>query len=747
MMFDDASPAADPARASRAARRRRRVADADARVADGVEDVLDTGRWIHPDAAAFGDEESQGVLVVKPSVRATPAFVREIVVRAAECGYVVVEARAYSAAEVRDRGLARAHYHSHCAFAERGGLSPAERGALLRIYGTVEFERAYGRPASCVPVLPVERFLRDSGTPRRVIRRWSDASTAARGLDSGALDGPNELADDKYVNLFRHRRWTDDDPVLLINPHMPSVLAWWEESTSPRVALLLARASSDGLSWSRFRSEFCGASDGARALPGSIRRDGLDGVLEVPVEPGEVVDRTRNIVHLSNGPVEAARETALWFERPFPEQPAARRLGAAAGIPAEALMERALLAVDGTARPVNGATEGLGLQDAAELLQRGRLLDAGEVHCTLETRRRIDAAHGYVGTLRAVAPVHAVLVTASTARNRASRDSDVDLAVVTSEPVARGIERREVGELLLECEWMDVERARRVAAADDGRDLKGLRESSRLGQAVAVFDPEGLVAELAAAARAVVPPQEMVDGRLTGAIETLDELIGAQAEPGFVQWEMMRGLLDALAVVMLTLHPVRYQKPKWMIADLQDAGCEPLGELLLQAYGARGDAERGAVTVSRVRALLDRVAAEHGLPEVAAIGACGFAHEYPDWSYACRTLLDADSLSRDGAAASADYCAKFAARLALRFDNDRRAATGGGRTVIANGEEPVAKDKPATGIAGAPVSYGADYRRLFSEDPEVAPLTDADLEACSSWVDRILRTREQVFGA
>lgn len=725
MKRHNGGPVADLELASREARRRRRIADADAWIAAGIEEVVHTGRWVHPRAANLGDGSVRGVLVVKPSVRPAAAFVAEIVARAAECGYAVVEARAVAADEVRDRGLARAHYQSHCAFAERGGLSPAERAALLRIYGTEEFERRFGRRAASLAVLPVERFLRESGTPRATIREWSDASTAEWGLDSGALDGPNELADDKYVNLYQHRRWTGDEAVFLINPHMPSVLGWWEESSSLRVALLLARAAAEALSWRRFRDEFCGASDGARALPGSIRRDGLEGVLEVPVEPGETVDRTRNIIHLSNGPIEAIRETALWFERPVDEQPLARRLMDAGGVSGEALMQRAMLAVDGAVRPLSGATAGLDVDETAALLRRGRLLDADEVDCTPPTRRRIDAAHAHVATLRSAVEVRAVLVTASTARNRASRDSDVDLAVVTAEPTAPRIERHAAGDLLLECEWMDVERARRVAGCEGPLDLKGLRESSRLGLAVAVFDPDDLLADLARAARGVVPPHEMVDQRLAGALEALAELIEAEAQPGFVQWEMLRGILDALAVTLLTLHPVRYQKPKWVIADLREIGCGGLADLLLRAYGAAQDQDLAAATMKRTRGLLDDIAAARALPDVAAIGERGFAYEYPDWSFACRTLLDAESLAADGASASADYCAKFAARLALRFDSDRRVALG----------EP-----PAAGFA-----HDVAYRRLFSREPDIEPPADADLEACSAWVERGVGTREHVF--
>jgi hypothetical protein len=189
--------------ASTAARRFRRVPDADRCASPGLDDVLATGLWRRADFAELPEDAAYGVLVVKPGIDADADFLRAIAERAAECGYGIIEARAIPAARVSADGLARLHYRSHCAFAEHGRLTPAERAALLRAYDTPEFEPTYGRRARVVPVEPVERFIARTGVARDVIRRWSDASTAAGGIDSATLDGPTELGDDKYVNLFR----------------------------------------------------------------------------------------------------------------------------------------------------------------------------------------------------------------------------------------------------------------------------------------------------------------------------------------------------------------------------------------------------------------------------------------------------------------------------------------------------------------------------------------------------------------
>src|SRR5688572_24753903 len=78
--------------ASVAIRYLRRVPDADECVASDVESVLSRGDWVRRDADLPADE-GYGVLVLKPGIRATAAFVRELEERAGECGYGVVEAR------------------------------------------------------------------------------------------------------------------------------------------------------------------------------------------------------------------------------------------------------------------------------------------------------------------------------------------------------------------------------------------------------------------------------------------------------------------------------------------------------------------------------------------------------------------------------------------------------------------------------------------------------------------------------
>jgi hypothetical protein len=704
-----------------------------------VESVLSRGYWVRRNADLPADE-GYGVLVLKPGIRATAAFVRELGERAGECGYGVVEARIVDPSEIRETGIARRHYHAHSVFAERGQLTPSERVALLGVYDTPAFSARFGQRARDLPVMPVELFIERSRTPREVIRRWSDASTALHGLNSGVVDGPNEVSDDKYVNLFADPQWTPDGPVFLINSHMPSVLGWWEESITPRLALLLVRMSTHAFSWDRLRAEFCGASDCARALPGSLRRDALDGVLDVPLEPGQKVDRTRNVVHLSNGPVEAMRETALWFDRPIDEQRAGHRFLALAGIGAGDL-DRAYLEVEGSIRPLTSATSGLSLAEAAALIRRGRLLDVEAPGCTIETARRIDVAHTLLPAILAEGPVTAVLMSGSSARNRASRDSDVDLVVVANGTAAR-TERRSVDGMMFECEWMNEDRARHVAEGGDRRDLKGLREASRLAAAIPLHDPGRLVQELRSTANSLSPASEELDERLVAANLSLRTLVTDQELPDFVQWETLREIQDQLAVSLLSLHALRYQKPKWVIHDLHDIGRGELAAALLRSYGSTDDADDSAQTMTDVEAMLTSIAKDLDLPIVSAVLTHGFVEEFPGWSYACRTFADAASLLEEGHGAAADYTAKFAVRLALRLELE---ITSERAYVIA--APPEAQNARGTeSHSDRDIERAWAYRQLFPTALVVHPPSEDDLQRCADWLQLTMEARARAYG-
>ena len=556
----------------------------------------------------------------------------------------------------------------HFQIAQAGGLTAAERLRLLEIYDRPEFQERWGCSPINVAVVPVVRFLQESGAPVELINHWSETSTNTRGLDSGAVDGPNEVGDDKYVNAFRHDVYTHDEPVFLLNPHMSSVTSWWEKARSPIVALLLKAASGHALSWARMRREFCGGSDPALALPGSLRRDCYERQLPLQWEDGQVMDRTHNAVHLSNGPVEAMREVVIWFGRRPEETATGRALAGVAGW--RELMECSYVETWGQTLGLTAATNGMSLAELRALVERGHLLRAEEQAGGESTHSRVDVAWKEARRLRRDPRVRAVVATGSVARNRASADSDLDLLIVSSHSgESRRIERRMCDGIVVECEWMSHVEARRVAAAGTG-DLKALREASRLGLGLPVWDPDRLGVEYERLARAARPDQDDVRERLTGAFETLNALIQNPTLQTERQWEGVRAVYDNLAVVLLSLHPVRYHKPKWVVRDLIEIGHEKLAGELLRAYCV-SDRSRAAALASADSALrfLEQLATALSLPGYETAIAQGLTDTHPGYSYACRCLADARSLAADGAFLAAQYAAKFAARLGLSLDD------------------------------------------------------------------------------
>ena len=415
------------------------------------------------------------------------------------------------------------------------------------------------------------------------------------------------------------------------------------------------------------RREFCGSSDPALAMPGSLRRDCYERLLPLRLEEGQVMDRTRNAVHLSNGPVEALREVVIWFGRKPEETATGRALAGVDGV--RELVECSYIETEGKTAVLTAATNGKNLTELRALLERGRLLYAEDQAGSEPTRKRIDTAWTVARQLRLDPAVRAVFATGSVARNRASADSDLDLVVVSSDSSRpRRIERRSSDGVLVECEWMHLDEAQRVAAARNG-DLKELREASRLGLSLPVWDPDGLGFEYERLARAALPEQEEVRERITGVFETLNELVENPALPPELQWEGLRAIYDNLAVVTLSLNPVRYHKPKWVVRDLIETGHEGLAAELLRAYFISDDREEAAsFTADGSRRFLEELAGALSLPDYETTIEQGLIETHPDYSYVCRCLADARSLEKDGSFLASQYTAKFAVRLGLSLD-------------------------------------------------------------------------------
>ncbi|TVZ84920.1 nucleoside-diphosphate kinase [Streptomyces sp. BK340] len=622
----------------------RRVPDAEACASPWLESLLLSGRWRHPHAA-YDQPGADGVLLFKPGMTVTASALRELADRLAECGYRADQAKVLPGQEIIDSGAATAHYHPHTELARRGTLTAEERITLLRVYDRPEFQARFGTRPHDLDVVPAYRLLAEGRLTPGQLEKWSTASAELRGLDSGAVDGPNEIGDCLSVNVFQDPDFNGGEPVIVVNPHMPGVLAQLEHPENSTVAVLVSAVGRQALSWKRVSQEFCGVTDPAQALPGSLRGDALAGLFPLRGTTGEPVHRTNNGIHLSNGVAEAMHDTLTWFGVP-PEQTSPGRRLRKAGTDPAAVLTHPFLELAGRRRAVATLTGGLEAERAARALQAGRRCEVDDFPGTADSVRRIDVAWQLAVSLGRAPGTAAVLVTGSVGRNRACPDSDLNLLVVHSAgSLADGRHRprfiRNGVEVLVEylsldeAEWLTAAQHPSLSSANLFPTVL-----HRLGLAaqftgLPLLDNQGQARRLAdRAAQQSVPPALLA--------AHLDRVLRAVRNPrrgGRPGWSGIRSAAFALTVAALANQPVRYHKPKWVPADLRTIGRLDLWEVLCEAWQVAESSEAG------VRATLRKAASP------------GTDH---------RTLADAHALLAAGRLADALFCGRFAAGAALR---------------------------------------------------------------------------------
>lgn len=259
-------------------------------------------------------------------------------------------------------------------------------------------------------------------------------------------------------------------------------------------------------------------------------------------------------------------------------------------------------------------------------------------------------------------PLVAALVVGSTALRRCSAGADLDIVLVTSGPTGPDrFSSQVVDGVRVEVERLGRRRALSATAGDGW--VWELREAARLGCGVAVLDPSGFATELAARAAAMTPRRARVESTLRGVYLSLVGL--AQEGDPARHADALRGCLDNIALLTLLERPRRYQKPKWVLADLLHAGEDPLVDAILAAYGIDSDAPAPArAAVAGAGHVVAAAYARAGLPDHEAILAMGHAPRFAQASYVSRCLDDAEDLEGSGRFVEAQYVAKFAARLA-----------------------------------------------------------------------------------
>lgn len=643
-------------------RRLRAVSNPEDCRSPGLEKVLESGHWQHPTPPDKSPGLMEGVLFFKPRMKVSPRTLAELELRCAESGYVVRTSRVVSGLEIAEFGLGNAHYLPHSDLAAHGQLTCHEYAALLTVYDSSEFVARFGVPPQAVQVLPVDRFIAKFGVSRDLIIKWSNNSAARRGLNSGAVDGPNEIGDYLFVNVFCDPSVEQGRPFFLINPHMPQVLDELAALDARILVFHLQARSNESLSWVRMRREFCGETDPTRALPGSLRGDAHAGFFPLEGIDGAPVCRTNNGVHLSNGALEALRELGVWFGN-RPTGTATGQALVAKGVDPEEVVRSPYLVYIGRRRVVAEATKRMDVASAAGLLRNSRLSDGRGLGANPHTLRRISIARQVAQELAAQGGVAAVLATGSVARDRASRDSDLDLLVLGA--ANAGITTRRVDGVTVELNRVSIEHVRQQLAPHEA-SLKELREASRIGTAVAIFDPETIGPELVLRANALRPSLDIVRDRLVRVLATMADLGTDPSLDVVHRWEILRCVVDNLAMIALSLHPLRYQKAKWVADDLGEIGEGALRFLLLKVNNAENaDANAAREALHTTRAFLDAVSVSLRLPDSSTTVAMGHAPHIAGWSYTARTLADAKSLAEGEHWHDAVYTARFASRLAV----------------------------------------------------------------------------------
>ena len=309
----------------------------------------------------------------------------------------------------------------------------------------------------------------------------------------------------------------------------------------------------------------------------------------------------------------------------------------------------------------------------------------------------------------------AALVVGSTALRRCSVRADLDLVVVAPSRPSERFESRFIDGVQVEIERQSVHEA--LISTTGSGWVWELRTAARLGCNVPAFDSDGCATDLTRRAAAMTPSPDRFEASLRETYVLLIQLGNDDGDPAR-RMDALRGCLDNLALLALLERPRRYQKAKWVLADLLYAGEGALVDATLGAYGIRSDDAASAQDASaRVQELIERTYATAALPPHEEILAMGYAPELAHASYVSRCLEDAGDLEASGRFVEAQYVAKFAARLAAGVaagSASGRAGPGGDP-----GEPGGIVDAFAAG--GRSNDLAGRYLALFQDGTELVP--------------------------
>jgi hypothetical protein len=257
--------------------------------------------------------------------------------------------------------------------------------------------------------------------------------------------------------------------------------------------------------------------------------------------------------------------------------------------------------------------------------------------------------------------VAGALLIGSVALARESVDSDIDLAILLSGneagPCYECVEGVWVG-----YEFFNIEALRSLGSAPM-LNQEHLRNAARLATGKTLMQRDRDLPRILARLRNARPLVEE-----TRRLFTIVDKCGviAAGRTGRRQLRALQTMAFALSILALNLTPNRFQKPKWVLQDLNESGHSALVELInllfppseqdgFSAEGICGAAYRATALLFRMEGL--------GEPRYT-----GSDH---DLDYVYRTLLDAESLLGAKRGKEAGFVATWALRLAQRLAESR----------------------------------------------------------------------------
>jgi hypothetical protein len=584
----------------------------------------------------------EGLVLFQPTTETDPNAWALLQAGCAETGYRIARARTMSGRDIRQHGKARSFLQAELDIAATGRLYAAEWLRLLQIYDRPEFRQIHGVRPGQLAVQPAMRMLDQSSRSALELSGWCREKIAEHGLDSRRLDALNAIGDCKVVFLLEAG---DRPPVFLLNPHVLAILAEYEDPGRTTCAFHVRPARSDCRPWHDLVAR--------------------------------VTDRFGPLCRISRGAADAVHDLWAWFALDPQDTAVGQRLLEDTRWQPHDLLGRPYLDYLGERRVFRELARGMNVEQARELLMAGRLVEAPGSGARPDTLRRVELAFEEADDVARQSQVLCVIASGSVARDRCSHDSDLDLAVIVDDEAGpRRIDSCRRGGIAVDRDWIPKSEALALVSQSTA-DVKGLRESSRLGSGLVVYDRAGLSDTFRRAASEQLPPRADLQQRLSRAFLTLSHAIDNCRDDASQAWETLRSIYDNVTFVALVLHPIRYQKPKWIVSDLAYTGNDLLLQGLLEAYGVDDSFRLARQTIEASRQFLRQIAESLQLPGYEEIIAMGYAPQYAELSFACRCHADAGSLLCDGRLSDAQYTAKFAARLGVGLLEHAQIERGG----------------------------------------------------------------------